>query len=101
MKQQTKPTLLLPILALSADLSAFLMILISRTYHARGFFVLLALLLLISGLIMGVISLANGKKQARKLYYILAIIAIIIPTVPIAYVAYIVIGLMTGLISLM
>ena len=66
-----------------------------------GWIILVCLLLMANGLILGIISLTNGKKKIGKVGIILAITAIVFAATPVVVVVGFFVGVATGLISLM
>jgi hypothetical protein len=70
-------------------------------YLSISVILLISNLSMMSGFILGIVSLATKKVRTRKTGMLLSILAIIIPTIPAIFVIAWGIGVSTGLISLM
>ena len=92
----------LPLAALGLDLApVFILFLNSITRGLLSFTLLFLVLLPVTGLITGIVSLSAGKGRIGKIGKTLAIIAISLPLAFVAFIVVIFIGAVTGVISLM
>lgn len=99
---QHKNKIGLPLIAVGLDLLPILIIFLSTLVRGLSSFILLFIVLSpIAGLMMGVVSLNQGKGQIGTVGKILAIVAIALPLVLVTLIVVFFIGVTTGVISLM
>jgi len=101
MENQSKPKILLPVIALILSLSPVPVLAIFTFIPFVGVFgALFATLALIAGIILGIISLTK-RNEIGVLGRVIAICAIVFSLLPIIVIVLFYIGAMTGVISLM
>ena len=101
--ENRKNGIALPIVALGLDLAPILIIVLNSIIRGGvlASALLFAVLLPMTGLITGIVSLSLWKDRIGRIGKILAIIAVSLPVACVLFIIVIFIGAVTGLISLM
>ena len=103
--QPQKPKIIMPLIALILAVVPLAVLLVINFFLINvgtgGWLILVCLLSMANGLVFGIMSLTKGKKKIGKIGMILSITAIVFAASPALFVIGFMIGVSTGLISLM